>query len=83
LIKAALDSLQIPCNILASESELLFELVRKNYYILASNICGLKTGGVVSELWQNHETFVREILLDIHAIQEHLAGQKSAVNFND
>ncbi len=75
LIKAALDSLQIPCNILASESELLFELVRKNYYILASNICGLKTGGVVSELWQKHEAFVREVLSDIHAIQEHLAGQ--------
>ena len=76
LIKTALDALDIPNEVLTSKEQLLFELVRKNYYILASNICGLKTGGTVSELWNNHEDLVRETLKDIHAIQEHLAGQR-------
>jgi len=75
LIKTALDALEIPNEVLSNKEQLLFELVRKNYYILASNICGLKTGGTVSELWNNHEDFVRETLQDIHTIQEHLAGQ--------
>ena len=75
LIKSALDALDIPNVILSDDDQLLFELARKNYYILASNICGLKTGGTVSELWENHEVFVRDVLKDIHAIQEHLTGQ--------
>ena len=75
LMRCALDTLSIPSTILTDEDQLLFELVRKNYYILASNICGLKTGGTVSELWANHKNLVRNVLQDVHAIQEHLAGQ--------
>ena len=76
LIRNALNALDIPCNLLANEEQLTFELARKNYYILASNICGLKTGGTVSELWENHESLVRAVLEDIHAIQEHLTQSK-------
>lgn len=75
LMKSALDILSIPSVVLTDDDQLLFELVRKNYYILASNICGLKTGGTVSELWENHESLVRNVLHDIHAIQEYLSGQ--------
>lgn len=75
LIKNALNVLDIPCTLLENEEQLLFELVRKNYYILASNICGLKTGGTVSQLWDIHANFVREVLEDIHLIQEHLTQQ--------
>lgn len=71
-LTAALDELSIPGYVLNTPEQLLFELVRKNYYILASNICGLKTGGTVSELWSNHEAFVREVLQDINAIQTEL-----------
>lgn len=70
----ALSQLDIPAYELASETELLFELVRKNYYILASNICGLKTGGTVSSLWAEHQAFARDVLRDIHAIQGQLTG---------
>lgn len=75
LMKSALDALDIPSNILSAEDQLLFELVRKNYYILASNICGLKTGGTVSQLWTNHKDLVQDVLHDIHNIQEALVGQ--------
>lgn len=71
----ALDSLDIPNTILDSRDQLLLELVRKNYYILATNIAGLKTGGSVSELWGQHEDFTRTVLADIHKIQTHLTGE--------
>ena len=55
LVCTALASLNIPTNNLADSDALLFELVLKNVYILTTNVCGLKTGGTVSELWQHHQ----------------------------
>jgi len=40
-------------------NELLYELVRKNLYILTINIAGLKTGGTVGELWGKHRETVK------------------------
>jgi len=75
LLATALSSLSIDNTVLTSADELLFELVRKNLYILCSNLAGLKVGGNVGELWANHETFARELIADILAIQEKLVGQ--------
>jgi hypothetical protein len=58
-----------------SEEELLFELVRKNLYILTTNIAGLVTGGTVSELWQNHRTLAIEVAEDVLALQRALTGE--------
>lgn len=74
-IKDALGSLDIPVDIADSDEQLLFELVRKNLYILTTNISGLKTGGTVSELWRDHEKFAREVAKDVLKIQEHLCHQ--------
>lgn len=74
LLAASLDVLDIPHYLVHDRDQLLFELVRKNYYILVSNIAGLKTGGNVRELWDNHEPLVRAVALDVHALQEHLTG---------
>ena len=74
LLHSALQALTIPAVLLENDDALLFELVRKNYYILASNICGLRTGGTVGTLWKQHEVLVRQVLSDIHAIQEYLVG---------
>ena len=74
LLADALQALDIPNTTLDDESQLLFELVRKNYYILTTNIAGLKTGGSVSELWGNHEIFARYVASDIYKLQSHLAG---------
>jgi len=75
LLTGALGSLNIDSTMLTSAEELLFELVRKNLYILCSNLAGLKVGGNVGELWANHETFARELMADILAIQEKLVGR--------
>jgi len=76
LVAAALETLDIPISIITDEAQMTFELVRKNYYILASNIAGLKVGGTVSELWKLHRSLTQDVLRDIHAIQEYLTGQE-------
>ena len=75
LVAKALQALSIPVEIINDSEQMLLELVRKNYYILASNIAGLKVGGTVSELWANHQSLTEDILVDIHAIQEALTGK--------
>ena len=69
LLASALGSLGIPVNILHGEERLLFELVRKNLYILTTNIAGLETGGTVSELWSEHREIARSVAREILEIQ--------------
>lgn len=74
LVCRALTSIDLPCREVASGDALLFELVRKNVYILTTNIAGLKTGGTVSELWAQHETFARQVAGEVMDIQDALTG---------
>jgi ketopantoate reductase len=76
LLQASLGSLDIPVRILASEDELLFELVVKNVYIITSNCAGLVTGGTVSELWANHRELADTLAREVIQIQEALMGQQ-------
>ena len=76
LLCKALEALSIPVVKLSSEEELLFELVRKNLYILTTNIAGLVAGGNVSELWQNHRTLAIEVAEDVLQLQSSLTGEK-------
>lgn len=71
----ALTAIGIPCRPLADSDELLFELVRKNLFILTTNIAGLKTGGTTGELWANHRDFARIVAEEVLDIQEWLAGR--------
>jgi len=76
LLKAALESIDIPVRVLDSAAALLFELVVKNTYILTTNIGGLVAGGSVSELWRNHRVLAREVASDVIDIQEYLCGRR-------
>ena len=76
LLCEALTAIDLPCREVASGSELLFELVRKNVYILTTNIAGLKTGGTVSQLWAQHENFARQVANEVMDIQDALTGVK-------
>jgi hypothetical protein len=70
----ALTSIDLPCREVAQGDELLFELVRKNVYILTSNIAGLKTGGTVAQLWAQHKVFARQVANEVMDIQDALTG---------
>jgi hypothetical protein len=80
LLCRALAAIELPCREVATGDALLFELVRKNVYILTTNIAGLKTGGTlkgtstVTELWAQHESFARQVANEVMDIQDALTG---------
>ncbi|MGE5319768.1 MAG: hypothetical protein ACM3KD_06285 [Hyphomicrobiaceae bacterium] len=74
LLCQALAAIDLPCREVALGDELLFELVRKNVYILTTNIAGLKTGGTVSQLWAQHEGFARQVANEVMDLQDALTG---------
>jgi len=74
LLCGALRAIDLPCREVALGDELLFELVRKNVYILTTNIAGLKTGGTVAQLWAQHEDFARQVANEVMDIQDALTG---------
>jgi hypothetical protein len=74
LVCRALTAIALPCREIAPGDELLFELVRKNVYILTTNLAGLRTGGTVSQLWTRHEGFARQVANEVMDIQSALAG---------
>jgi hypothetical protein len=72
IMSKALNVLDIPTEQMNDLEQMTFELVRKNLYILTSNIAGLKTGGTVSELWDRHQEFAKLIVDDVYTIQQSL-----------
>lgn len=74
LIKEALECLGINVRLIANEETLLFELLRKNVYILTTNITGLETGGTVGAMWAEHEKLARKVASDVMDIQAWLTG---------
>ncbi len=76
LISEGLKIIDIPARILDDQDDLLFELVRKNIYIITINIAGLITGGSVGELWKNHEEFTRKVANDIMDVQAWLVDRE-------
>ncbi|OOZ41305.1 hypothetical protein BOW53_04065 [Solemya pervernicosa gill symbiont] len=76
LLESALETLEIPCWEVADEEELLFELVRKNLYIVTTNIAGLVVGGNVDSLWNGHNALAREVASEVLDIQFCLIGQE-------
>jgi ketopantoate reductase len=75
LLREGLDTLGIPSRLLAGESELLFELVLKNVYIVTTNCAGLVTGGTVSGLWAYHRELAEGVAREVIQIQESLLGK--------
>lgn len=78
LLVDALATLDIPAWELASENELEFELVRKNVYILTTNITGLVINRfraeTVKDMWRDYQDLAQEVANDVIDIQEWLTG---------
>lgn len=74
LIVAALEKSGLPARRISDADVLAFELVRKNIYILTTNIAGMRVGGTVGELWERHQDLVEAVMDEILAIQEALTG---------
>ena len=76
LMAESLEAIEIPCKILSSENELLYELVLKNVFVLTINIAGmvLKEGTTTETLWTQHNEFARTIADEVIDVQEWLTG---------
>lgn len=74
LVFDALAKLDLPSFIVDSEQELLYELIRKNLYILTTNIAGLEVGGNVEQLAENHADTLQAVAKDVLDIQDYLTS---------
>jgi hypothetical protein len=77
LIFDALAQLELPSYIVDSTEELEYELVRKNLYILTTNIAGLEAGGTVGELEHQHPQLMLDVANDVLDIQDWLTHSKN------
>lgn len=73
----ALSQVDLPCVQLDSLDELTYELVRKNLYILTTNIAGLEVGGNVQQLKDQHSELLKEVANEVIALQDALTGHKN------
>ncbi|MCU7939335.1 MAG: hypothetical protein KZQ64_15125 [gamma proteobacterium symbiont of Bathyaustriella thionipta] len=76
ILAAALKTLSIPTWIVKDDNEMLFELVRKNLFILTTNIAGLEVGGDVNALWNENRDLALRVMDDVLTIQNHLTDQQ-------
>jgi len=76
LIAESLENIEVPCKILSSEDDLLYELVLKNVFVLTINIAGLvlEEGTTTETLWTQHNEFARTIADEVIEVQEWLTG---------
>ena len=76
VVKAALESLALPAYVVDTLEEMEYELVRKNLYILTTNIAGLELpeGATVSELRNEHGELMDKVAQDVLDVQEALVG---------
>ena len=76
LIATSLKNIGIPCKLLSSEDELLFELVLKNVFVLTINIAGMVLAEDVTTetLWSQHNELARAIANEVIDVQEWLSG---------
>lgn len=77
LVFNALAQVDLPCQQLDAFEDLSYELVRKNVYILTTNIAGLESGGDVQYLKQQHPELLSTVAKEVIALQDALTGQKN------
>jgi ketopantoate reductase len=72
---AALAAIDLPAHTLPDADKLLWELVRKNLYILTTNIAGLEMQGDVGALRDAHPTLLEAVAHDVLDVQAWLSGE--------
>jgi hypothetical protein len=72
----ALEALEIPVEELGTAHEIMLELVRKNLFILTTNIAGLVVGGTLEDLGRDHRDLTLEVAGEVLDIQEALVGEQ-------
>ena len=76
LIAGALNGIDIACEVLSTEDDLLYELVRKNVFVFTINIAGLvlPEGTTTKTLWAQHHELALAIADEVIDVQQWLTG---------
>jgi len=76
LIAGALHGIDIACEVLSTEDDLLYELVRKNVFLFTINIAGLvlPEGTTTETLWAQHHELALAIADEVIDVQQWLTG---------
>jgi len=76
LIAGALQGIDIACEVLSTEDDLLYELVRKNVFVFTINIAGLvlAEGTTTETLWAQHHELALAIADEVIDVQQWLTG---------
>ena len=76
LIADALQGIGIACNVLTTADDLLYELVRKNVFVLTINVAGLMLaeGTTTATLWERHQDLAVAVANDVIDVQQHLTN---------
>ncbi len=76
ILCAALREVGLRAHPVEGRGALVEALVLKNLYILVSNIAGLRVGGAVGRLWEDHQGLVSAIAGEILDVQVGLLGHE-------
>lgn len=76
LMADALRGIGIACDVLATRDDLVYELVRKNVFVLTINIAGLvlAEGTTTATLWDRHHELAVTVANEIIDVQQYLTG---------
>lgn len=76
LLVDALTRIDVPALVVDDADEMLFEMIRKNVFVITTNVAGLVAGETVHDLWYNHNELAREVANDVMDVQEWLTGKE-------
>jgi len=76
LMADALSGIDIAGDVLSTEDDLLYELVRKNVFVFTINIAGLvlPAGATTADLWAQHHELALAIADEVIDVQQWLTG---------
>ncbi len=75
-LESALAAIGLPARIVLEADDFLWELVRKNLYILTTNIAGLESSGDVGSLWRERRGLLDGVATDVLDVQEWLCDKR-------
>ena len=77
VIAASLKGIDVPCEVMVTQEDMLLQLVQKNVFVFTINITGLflEEGTTTSQLWENHKELALNVANDVIDLQEAITGQ--------
>jgi hypothetical protein len=77
VIAGSLNGIDVPCEVMATQEDMLLQLVQKNVFVYTINIAGLflEEGTTTSTLWEKHQELALNVANDAIDVQEAVIGQ--------